>query len=255
MAFLPDMTKWVKIHYEDSINEVVGQIGDPTGKRVLDLGCGEMLMTFGLAAKGAAEVVGIDIAPLDPEGAVEKIVGAGFGEVEALRDRVIAVTYDGERMPFPDEHFDVVFSWGVMEHVNDVPAVLSEIKRVLKPGGVAFIKVFPWFHCYYGSHLSDFLDKPFAHLTTSDAEMRGMIERAAHVQTILDPNLILGHMWEEYLTLNRYSANMFYRDVRKAGFSRNYWRILSDPRDLSEAPDDHDLSDLLITGTDTILHK
>ena len=255
MSFLPDMSQWVKIHYVDSIEEVVDQIGNPVGKRVLDLGCGEMLMTFGLAARGAAEVIGLDIAPLDPNGAIAKIREAGFVDVDAVKNRVQAVTYDGSSMPFADEHFDIVFSWGVMEHVSDVPAVLAEIKRVLKPGGLAFIKVFPWFHSYYGSHLSDFIDEPFAHLTTNNTDLRQMLEKGARSQSKIDRHLVLGHMWNEYLTLNRYSANMFYKDVRAAGFSRHHWRLLSDPRDLALAPDGFELSDLLITGTDTILYK
>lgn len=220
MSFLPDMTQWVKIHYVDSIVEVVSQIGNPAGKRVLDLGCGEMLMTFGLAAQGADEVIGLDIAPLNPDGAIVKIRESGFTEIDIVKDKIRAVTYDGSVMPFPEDYFDIVFSWGVMEHVSDVPSVLAEIKRVLKTGGIAFIKVFPWFHCCYGSHLSDFVDQPFAHLTVSDGELRQMVENGAFRQSNIDPQLVLGHTWNEYLTLNRYSANMFYRDVRAAGFSR-----------------------------------
>lgn len=63
MSFLPDMSKWVHSHYVDSIDQVVTQIGDPTGKLVLDMGCGEMLMTYGLASRGADHVVGLDISP------------------------------------------------------------------------------------------------------------------------------------------------------------------------------------------------
>lgn len=126
---------------------------------------------------------------------MQTLIDAGFPEAANFRDRVTACVYDGVTMPFPDEHFDVVMSWGVMEHVADVPAVLAEIKRVLKPGGIAFIKVFPWFHSYYGSHLSDFVPAPFAHLTHDDAAMRSIIEKTAHEQTVVHPNLILGHMW------------------------------------------------------------
>ncbi|WP_093014369.1 class I SAM-dependent methyltransferase [Sphingobium sp. YR768] len=254
-SFLPDMDKWVHLHYVDSIDQVVTEIGDPTGKIIMDLGCGEMLMTYGLAARGAAQVVGLDVSALNPEAAATRLIEAGFPEAETLKDRVTACVYDGRTMPFSDDHFDVVFSWGVMEHVADVPAVLAEIKRVLKPGGVAFIKVFPWFHSYYGSHLSDFIPTPFAHLTFDSAAMRAVIEKTAHEQTAVHPNLILGHMWDEYLTLNRYSANMFYRDVKAAGFTRDVWKLISHQHDLSHAPAGYDLSDLMVSGSDTLLYK
>ena len=254
-SFLPDMDRWVHIHYVDSIDQVVAEIGDPAGKTIMDLGCGEMLMTYGLAARGAAQVVGLDVSALNPEGAVAQLIEAGFPEAEQIKDRVSACVYDGRVMPFDDNHFDVVFSWGVMEHVADVPAVLAEIKRVLKPGGVAFIKVFPWFHSYYGSHLSDFIPTPFAHLTLDNAAMRAIIEKTAHEQTVVHPNLILGHMWDEYQTLNRYSANMFYRDVKAAGFTRDVWKLISHQHDLSHAPAGHDLSDLMVSGSDTLLYK
>lgn len=49
------------------------------------------------------------------------------------------MTYDGVNIPFEDGFFDVVISFQVIEHVDDVPRFLSEIKRVLKPDGTAMI--------------------------------------------------------------------------------------------------------------------
>jgi SAM-dependent methyltransferase len=43
--------------------------------------------------------------------------------------------YDGRNIPFPDSSFDVVFSSNVLEHVQDLPYLQAEIKRVLRPGG------------------------------------------------------------------------------------------------------------------------
>src|SRR5262249_30988896 len=50
--------------------------------------------------------------------------------------------YDGSHIPFPDNHFDIVFSSNVLEHVRDVPTMLRETRRVLKNDGVA-IHVLP----------------------------------------------------------------------------------------------------------------
>ena len=50
--------------------------------------------------------------------------------------------YDGQRLPFPDATFDVVFSSNVLEHVRNVPALLAEAARVLRPSGI-MIHVLP----------------------------------------------------------------------------------------------------------------
>jgi len=47
----------------------------------------------------------------------------------------------GEELPFDNASFDFVISLAVLEHVQDVPAVVSEVFRVLKPGGHAYFEV------------------------------------------------------------------------------------------------------------------
>jgi SAM-dependent methyltransferase len=47
----------------------------------------------------------------------------------------IDVFYDGKKIPFPDNHFDAVFSSEVVEHIFNLEEILQEVKRVMKPGG------------------------------------------------------------------------------------------------------------------------
>ena len=51
--------------------------------------------------------------------------------------KVRIIQYDGKHIPFPDGSFDVVFSSNVMEHIADEDSIHREMKRVLRPGGVA----------------------------------------------------------------------------------------------------------------------
>ena len=98
-----------------------------TGKVVLDLGCGGGFMSEALAREGA-DVIGVD--PSGP--AVE-------AAREHARESNLRIDYrvgTGERIPLPDESVDCVVCVDVLEHVDSVDDVLSEITRVLKPGGL-----------------------------------------------------------------------------------------------------------------------
>ena len=55
-------------------------------------------------------------------------------------DRLLVA--DCEKLPFPDNHFDVVYSWGVIHHTPNTDRALSEIVRVCKPGGVIKVMVY-----------------------------------------------------------------------------------------------------------------
>ncbi len=57
----------------------------------------------------------------------------------------------GEKIPFPDNGFDFIFSSSVLEHVQNPKKVLDECLRVLKPGGVMMIS-YPNFHSFYDGH-------------------------------------------------------------------------------------------------------
>lgn len=103
------------------------------GARVLDYGCG----AGRLVQAGRAE--GLDLL-----GADVFYAGSNAGQearATGLWDVAIFAIHDG-RLPFPDAHFDMVVNNQVMEHVEDLDAVLAEIHRVLKPGGQV-LSLFP----------------------------------------------------------------------------------------------------------------
>jgi ubiquinone/menaquinone biosynthesis C-methylase UbiE len=67
---------------------------------------------------------------------------------------------DANAIPYPDDHFDVVVSWGSLEHIaGGYGQALAEIRRVLKKDGLLFVHP----GLYYGalgSHLGEFFDDP-----------------------------------------------------------------------------------------------
>jgi SAM-dependent methyltransferase len=93
------------------------------GDRVLDLGCGSGWFTAELARVGAAPV-GVEVA----EAAVQR----ARGKHPDLDFRLAPI--DGP-LPLEDGSFEVVWASEVMEHVADTARWLSEVRRVLVPGG------------------------------------------------------------------------------------------------------------------------
>lgn len=97
------------------------------GMNVLDLGCSTGFIADELREAGAT-AFGVDIDVPGLAAASKR-----FG------DRVGFVCGDGEQLPFPDESVDLVVFNQIYEHVVDPDAVMRDLRRVLKPGGVAYL--------------------------------------------------------------------------------------------------------------------
>jgi len=75
---------------------------------------------------------------------------------------------DAHKLPFPDQSFDILICQAVLEHVIDASAVLGEIYRVTKPGGLVYVSI-PFIQPYHSSP-SDF--RRFT-LSGLESEMEG----------------------------------------------------------------------------------
>jgi len=107
----------------------------PGKARVLDMaaGCGTFLL-YGLH-------LGFDTWGVEPEAwkhdyFARKIAASAYPD--HYRQRL--ATGWGEALPFPDAHFDLVTTYQTLEHVRDVRQCLDEMLRVLKPGGVLYVR-------------------------------------------------------------------------------------------------------------------
>ena len=120
--------------YDDELWELVpGDQGPPPehlrefvralerAERALDLGCGDGRLT---AELDAVEVTAADVSAVALERARRRLPAASFAELEP----------DGP-LPFEDGAFDLVLCAETIEHVRDVQLLLSETRRVLRPGG------------------------------------------------------------------------------------------------------------------------
>jgi len=96
------------------------------GLRALELGCGSGVF-LERAATSRASVVAVDLS-------IEMLAQVRAKLGQHTRDRPRLLCADGERLPFRDESFDVVFGSSILHHLR-LPTALRELHRVLRPGG------------------------------------------------------------------------------------------------------------------------
>lgn len=99
---------------------VVEWLAPQAGERILDLGCGDGQLTARLSQMGAI-VTGVDADSRMVDGAMSRGLDAYHAMAESL--------------PFGDASFDAVFSNAALHWVRDQDAMMTEVHRVLKPGG------------------------------------------------------------------------------------------------------------------------
>lgn len=90
---------------------------------ILELGCGEGLLSQKVREKTHADVFGIDIS----------ISGIALAKKRGIKARIADLN---SKLPFSENSFDVIFSDQVLEHVYNTDFLLSETYRILKPGGI-----------------------------------------------------------------------------------------------------------------------
>jgi SAM-dependent methyltransferase len=167
---------WWEDHFAGAVDQAVEFLsgdGIPlAGSRVLDLGCGDGIISLGLLRRGgAAEVTGIDL--VDVEVPFLQRMAAEHGEPPLRDDEPLRfLRSEPDLVPLPDESVDIVTAWSVFEHVTEPARLLADVKRVLRPGGVLFIQIWPMYNSEHGSHLWPWFDVPFQHHVLDDDAMQ-----------------------------------------------------------------------------------
>lgn len=106
---------------------------EANGKRVLEIGVG-LGADHQRFAQAGAELFGVDLTERAIEHTTRRL--AAFELTSRL------AVGDAERLGFPNEYFDRVYSWGVLHHSPDTPTAIAEVRRVLKRGGSASIMIY-----------------------------------------------------------------------------------------------------------------
>jgi SAM-dependent methyltransferase len=116
-------------------------------KYVLDYACGTGMWSIYFALTGARQVVGFDLA----ESGVRR--GQELAQRQGLAGKVSLLVGDATRLPFPNDHFEIIIGTAVIHHVIKYPNVFEELHRVLKPGAKAYflegLADFPLFRLWW----------------------------------------------------------------------------------------------------------
>ena len=108
------------------------------GDRVLDLGCGGGRHAAEACRRGAT-VVALDMSAPDLKEARDRL-----SEVDPEGTRGVAVRGDALRLPFADATFDRIIIAEVLEHIPADEAAMTELARVVRPGGLVAVTVPRW---------------------------------------------------------------------------------------------------------------
>jgi demethylmenaquinone methyltransferase / 2-methoxy-6-polyprenyl-1,4-benzoquinol methylase len=102
----------------------------PDAKRMVDIASGTAAVAIELArAEPGRTVIGVDQSPEMLAAGTERVGDAGLGERIELREG------RAESLPFADGEFDALTFTYLLRYVDDVPATLRELARVVRPGG------------------------------------------------------------------------------------------------------------------------
>ncbi len=120
----PDMDRF----YDLAFGDILKRLQPRSSDKLLDAGCGYCYHTIRVARSGA-QITAVDFSDAALVAARRTLANAGIDK------QVILQKADLTHLPFEDASFHFVISWGVIMHIPEMEKALSELARVLKPGG------------------------------------------------------------------------------------------------------------------------
>lgn len=205
------------------INSRIGAVG-----KVLDMaaGCGTFVLN---GLQHGYDVYGVEPEAWKMEYFKKKILASNYPT--QWNDRIIYAV--GEVLPFEDESFDLITSYQTLEHVQDVKGCIQEMLRVLKRGGVLYIRA-PDYNCFYEPHYRvPFLPKMNKALATQYLKLIGLPTLGLKTLQWTTTGSVTKFLREGIHELDIKQVNHFYSEGRKQKIKELLPRALRNPHLIS----------------------
>lgn len=137
----------------------IGYPFDVRDRHVIDLGCGHGALSLALAQEGAASVLGIDL----DEKRLRFADQVAQDYRESYPGRLHFKCVDLNQFADGNGSYDLVVTKDTFEHVEDLPALLASIARLLRPGGLLIAGFSPLYFSPFGDHGRWELGIPWLH--------------------------------------------------------------------------------------------
>lgn len=223
--------EWFRSHFiyaADVVAEWLEKIRPVTDSTILDFGCGDGIMSLGMALRKHAKMMhGIDLHDSFtylPETARKQI------NLSALPDNIKHHRIQAGESVRKFELIDAIYSWSVFEHIDKIliPAIARDIFFALPIKGGFFLQIEPLYYSPHGSHLGGILTQPWIHLLVSQDELIDLVINsdlekmdAEHKNKTFDvcsADDFKSYLIREYSTLNKITYGELISIFLEAGF-------------------------------------
>jgi SAM-dependent methyltransferase len=226
---------WFFRHFDHAGPTVISyMLGDSPllRERILDVGCGDGITDLSVALRTRCrELVGID--PFRGYERLPEIIAQNGLPPDAIPPNLRFMPEDANRLPFADDSFDVVISWGSVEHIaGGYDRALREVRRVLKPHGLFFVHP-GLYYSNFGHHLGEFSSEPHFHLKKSQDEIRNIVFNTPPAYLDRSGEFASPEQyWQWFRELNPITVTRFERELRELDLQP--WRVALRTADLIE---------------------